>query len=300
MSSPNFFIIGAPKSGTTALSEYLRGHKNIYISTPKEIHYFSTDFPNYRIVDNEVNYLELFSNTTKEHLAIGEASVFYLYSSTAIYNLNEFDKHCKIIVMFRNPIELAYSMHSQLVYSRDESEVDFYKAWHLIELRKIGKNIPENCREPKLLYYDELAKLGGQLKKVLNVIPRERIMIIFFEDFIRDTKGVYKEVLNFLDVPDDNRSNFPRINTNKYHKLPWLGTLTQRPPEKIVNVVLNIKKLLGIEKLGILRRLRGVNLRQVKRKELSEDFKNKLKNCFRDDIATLSELTGRNLDHWLE
>lgn len=299
-SPPNFFIIGAPKCGTTALSEYLRDHKNIFVSMPKEVHYFCTDFPKYRAVNTESGYLQLFKNTTKEHLAIGEASVFYLYSSTAIFNINEFNNSSKIIVMFRNPIELAYSMHSQLVYSRDEDEVDFCTAWHLIELRKKGKRIPEKCREPKLLYYDELAKLGEQLKRVLNVIPRERIMIIFFEDFVSDTKRVYNDVLNFLEVPNDNRSDFPRINKNKYHKLSWLGSLTQRPPKKLVDLVLKIKRVLGIEKLGILRLLRGFNLRQVNRSPLSEEFRIQLENCFRNDIATLSELTGRNLDHWLE
>ena len=300
MSKPNFFIVGAPKCGTTALSEYLRDHKNIFVSTPKEIHYFATDFPKYRRVVTEQDYLALFDNATKEHFAIGEASVFYLYSQTAIKNISQFNKDTKIIIMLRNPIELAYSMHSQLVYGHDEDETDFYKAWELIKNRKKGQNIPKKCREQKFLYYDDIAKLGQQLKQVLEVIPKERILVLFSEDFFGDTLHVYKEVLKFLGVPDDNRQDFPKFNQNKYHKLAWLGSLTQRPPKKFVNVVLKLKNAFGIEKLSVLRTLRSINSKQAKRKPLEKEFKQKLKTEYSNDIATLSKLTGRDLTHWLE
>lgn len=300
MPKPNFIIIGAPKCGTTALSEYLRGHGNIFMSTPKEIHYFSTDIPKYRKVLTENDYLALFSNANKDHIAIGEASVFYLYSNTAIYNINKFNKNVKIIIMMRNPIDLAYSMHSQLVYGNREDEKDFTKAWELIELRKNGKKIPKKSQEQKLLYYDEIAKLGKQYERVLEVIPKKQIMVIFTEDFLEDTRNEYKNVLNFLRVPDDNRLDFPKINQNKYHKLAWLGNLTQRPPPKLLDFILNIKNSIGIEKLGILRTLRKINLKKVQRKPLPIEFQEKLKKEYYNDVILLSELTGRDLTSWVE
>ena len=60
MTRPNFFIVGAPKCGTTALSEYLREHPNAFLCQPKEPHYFATDFPTHRYVTKEEAYLKLF------------------------------------------------------------------------------------------------------------------------------------------------------------------------------------------------------------------------------------------------
>ena len=74
MRKPNFFIVGAPKCGTTALSEYLREHPQVFMSRPKEPHHFATDMPRYRFTKNEADYLDLFSGADDSHTAIGEAS----------------------------------------------------------------------------------------------------------------------------------------------------------------------------------------------------------------------------------
>ena len=72
---PNFFIVGAPKCGTTALSHYLRQHPRIFFSLPKEPHYFATDLPRYRMVTHEPAYLEYFRGAGPQHTAVGEGSV---------------------------------------------------------------------------------------------------------------------------------------------------------------------------------------------------------------------------------
>ena len=83
---PDFFIVGAPKCGTSSLANTLRWHPNIFVPLAFEPQFFSTDF-------NEVNdhtdesYLNLFSNVQKEHQALGEKSVIYLYSDVAIDNI---------------------------------------------------------------------------------------------------------------------------------------------------------------------------------------------------------------------
>ena len=77
---PNFFIVGAPKCGTTALASYLNEHSKIFVSNPKEPHYFATDFPRYRLYDSLKQYLDIFNDAKSENVAIGEASVFYMYS----------------------------------------------------------------------------------------------------------------------------------------------------------------------------------------------------------------------------
>jgi len=226
MNKPNFFIVGAPKCGTTALSEYLRDNPNIYISEPKEPHYFTFDFEQYRVTKTWEEYAHLFAESSSEHTAIGEGSVFYLFSTVALNKIKEYDPKAKIIVMLRNPVDMIYSFHSQLVFTADESENSFEKAWRLQKTRQQGKQIPSQCREAAFLQYAEMGKLGEQIERLKAVFPPEQVEIILFEDFVKSTKNIYDQVLEFLAVPNDGRTEFIRINENKSHKMGTVGNFT--------------------------------------------------------------------------
>src|SRR6185312_16840962 len=100
---PNFFIIGAPKCGTTALSEYLRRHPNIGFSEQKEPHYFNDDFSSRHIYSLD-EYMKCFASNSADKVAIGEASVFYLSSRSAVRNILQHMPDAKFIVMLRDPV----------------------------------------------------------------------------------------------------------------------------------------------------------------------------------------------------
>src|SRR5690349_21884975 len=87
---PNFFIVGAPKCGTTALYEYLRPHPNVFLPRVKEPHFFATDLGTYPAVKTRAAYDRLFADSLAEHTRVGEASVYYLRSSAALANIREF------------------------------------------------------------------------------------------------------------------------------------------------------------------------------------------------------------------
>lgn len=297
---PNFFMVGAPKCGTTALSEYLRTHPNIYMSTPKELFYFADDFPGYQEAKTESEYLaKFFSDVLPQHQAVGEASALYLYSSVALTNLYRFEPNAKIIVMLRNPVEVVYSYHSQLLYDGDENEPDFERAWRLQDSRKKGKNISSFCREPRLLQYAEFGKLGQQVERLLDIFPEGNIHIIWFEEFTNSTSSVYEKVLNFLEVPLDNRTEFARVNANKIHQSSLLGKVTQKPPKFLVNAAMKTKEIIGLSEWGVLDAIRSFNSKPTKRKALSPDFKAELIDEFATDIQKLSALLDRDLSHWL-
>ncbi len=124
---PNFFIVGAPKCGTTALSEYLREHPNVFMCSPKEPKYFDFDF-NYPIEWTEKSYLNLYSKADpKRHHAIGEASVTYHYSECAISRILKLNPESKFIIMLRNPVDLVRSWHAQEIFTGQENISDFEK-----------------------------------------------------------------------------------------------------------------------------------------------------------------------------
>ena len=300
MKKPNFFIVGAPKCGTTALSEYLRGHPNIFFSQPKEPHFFATDFPNHRATATLEEYLALFHEVRPNHLRVGEGSVWYLYSREAVRNIYEYNLKAKLIVMLRNPVDLVHSLHSQALISIDEDEKDFEKAWNLQELRKSGKRIPKKCRTPALLQYRDVGKLGAQMERLLEVFPKEQVKVILFEDFMADTGAVYEDVLSFLGLNSDGRRLFQRINESSKYRSQLIGHFTQTPPDKIVCVWKCIKDAFGIKNFGhlVMNRLRKANIIVQPRKPLNVELRQALADEFEDDIHRLEAIINRNLSHW--
>lgn len=299
MTKPNFFIIGAPKCGTTALSDYLRDHPNVYFSEPKEPHYFAEDLEKYRLTKTLDEYLGLFDGCSQEHTAIGEGSVFYLFSTVALEKIHKFNPQAKIIVMLRNPVDLVHSFHSQLMYSADEGEKDFEKAWHLQQTRREGKKIPRRCREASLLDYTAVGSLGEQIERLLNIFPPEQVKIIWFEDFIKSTKEVYDLTLDFLEIHNDNRTDFAQINENKVHKLDLISNLSEKPPKGLTNIALKVRDVFGIKRLYLLKTLRSLNTKVAKRKPLDDQLRREITAEFTSDIQRLSKQLNKDLNHWL-
>jgi len=298
MYKPNFFIIGAPKCGTTALSEYLKEHPNIYMSSPKEPHYFSKDLPGIRPIESFQKYIELFSPAKENHKAIGEASVWYLYSFVALKAIKKFNPKAKIIVMVRNPVDMVHSFHSQALRSLDEDVRDFEKAWQMQWIRKKGKYIPKQCREIGVLQYGKIAKFGEQIERLYSIFPRNQVKVIVFDDFCENTSDVFSEILDFLGVQQFKKNSFPIINLNAGIKSNLLVKFTQRPPKILVEYSKSIKRLLGLRRLGILRFIREKNFYETKRVPLRKEFREELLLYYKSDILILESVLERDLSKW--
>lgn len=299
MRKPDFFIIGAPKCGTTALSEYLRFHPQVYMSEPKEPHYFADDFACLRVVGSEREYLELFRGAGPEHRALGEGSVFYLYSDTALEKIKAFQPEAKIIVMVRSPMEMLPSYHAQMLYTVVEDVEDFEQAWKLQAERRQGDFIPRACIDTNLLQYERWGLLGKRLDHVLSVFPRRNVKVVFFEDFIRDTRACYLDVLSFLEVEDDGRTEFPAVNERKEHKSRTLGyLLANRSLIKSISWLRKPMAMFGINSTGLKEYVKQLNARKMERQPLSDAFRLRLAATFNSDIRLLEKLTGRDLRHW--
>lgn len=297
---PNFFIVGAPKSGTTALYEYLRGHPRIFLPAGKEPHYFATDYTEFPRVQSEAEYLALFRRSTARHVAVGEASAGYLYSSEAIGNIHAFNPDARIIAMLRNPVDLVYSMHAQALYNFNEDEPDFATAWRMQAERREGRHVPEGCRAWQFLQYQALGSLGQQVERLYGIFPQRQVMLIFFDDFIAATKPVYESVLEFIGVPTDDRRDFPTVNESKTHRSRLFGWLTQTPPRPVITTVRLMRRHLGLDINPLLARLRRMNDVKAVRAPLDPAFRRELQSVFAADIRLLGTLAGRDLSAWLQ
>lgn len=123
MKYPDFFIVGAPKCGTTSMCNYLDQHPDIFISNPKELNFFGADLtpPPRKITLEE--YLSHFQDSQAK--ICGEGTPFYLLSQAAGQEIKALNPDAKIIIMLRDPVALIYSLHSQLLFGSSENVADF-------------------------------------------------------------------------------------------------------------------------------------------------------------------------------
>jgi hypothetical protein len=299
----NFFIIGAPKCGTTSLVEYLSSHPSVGFSKIKEPHYFSTDFPGYQVKQDYESFISTcFPFENEEKLMYGEGSVFYLHSAVAIKNIQDYNPNAKFIVMLRNPVDLVYSLHAQLLFTSDEKINSFSDAWEMCEARRShNKDIPKTCREPFFLQYDKMGLLGENLERLYSIVPENQRKTIIFDDFITNTKQVYMETLSFLGLDYDGRDNFPQVNVNTKVYFQFINSISRYPPKFLVRITERIKKFLGIETLfigSLLHYAKILNKVEIKREHLSEDFRLELYETFKEDIHKIENLVNVDLSHW--
>ncbi len=294
---PNFFIIGAPKCGTTSLVRWLELHPNIYISPNKEPRYFDRDLAQrFRMTERE--YLSLFSRAENHHLAIGEATVWYLYSNLAVPTIEKEIGQVRYIVLVRNPVDMAYSLHEQFFIDQIEPIADFEKAFKESSNRRVGKNAGRWIREPRLLDYQAVCNLGSQLERLTQWIPPERLLILLLDDIKKSPRIEYLKVLNFLGLPDDGLNNFQVFNPAKRVRSATL--------QKLI-IILRKAELVTRARMGlapknsvIIRALNRINKDPRKREPLPAELRCELELCFESEIKKLGEILKRDLSHWLQ
>ena len=294
MKGPNFFIIGAPKCGTTSLAAWLAEHPAVYLSPYKEPHYYSTDFQ-YQVPYNQREaYLSLFEGAGEEHLAVGEASVWYLRSRDAVPNIEREVLDARYIVMLRNPVEMAPSLHEQMCFSGVETVASFERAWGLQEARAQGRNLPLGETNPAWFQYRESCLLGAQLDRLYRTVPRQRVLPLLLDDVKVDPRAAWLQVQAFLGVPDDGRSLFPVYNRAKERRWNWF--------QRFNNLYGQARRRLGVPPLGtgILTALQRRNIRERTRPPLSPEMRSILVDAFAEDVRLLATLLERDLEHWLK
>ena len=293
MKKPNFFIIGAPKCGTTSLASWLAEHPAVYMSPVKEPHHYNNDL-NHGLFKDYSKYISLFQDAGGEHLVVGEASVWYLYSETAVLNILNESPDAKFIVMLRNPIEMAPSLHEQMVFSGYETVQDFRKSWVLQDKRRNGENIPTHCPEVKLLLYKDTCNLGEQLQRLYKHVPVENIMTVLLEDIKADPRQAWLDILSFIGLPDDGRYKFSVENPAKIRRSLVLNYIN--------DMYFNFRQRFNLRPLGtgIFTYIDKRNIHERLRPALSSMMHKELIEYFEPDIKLLGKLLNRDLTHWLK
>ncbi len=300
MSMPNFLIIGAAKSGTTALYQYLKEHPQIYMSPVKEPKFFGLegeklDFygpgderANHAVVTDIDAYQALFQGISNE-TAIGEASTWYLYSQKAPRQIQNYIPEAKLIAVLRNPVDRAYSNFLHQIRNNFETTTDFFQA-----LREEDARIHNNWRP--FWHYKQMGFYYVQLNRYFQIFPRKQIQVYLYEDFCNKPIEMLQSIFQFLDV---DHTFLPEVSI-KYNiasipKNRAVLNLLKKP-----NVAKSaLKFLLPDQSCQDLRINIGKINSTPEKPQLSLQVRKQLIEEYREDILKLQELIQRDLSSWL-
>ena len=250
---PDFYIIGAPKCGTTALSNFIARHKDVCFSFPKETHFFMSDINLHTKIQTVDEYNNCFVTRNSSNL-VGEGSVWYIYSDAALQKIRSINSNSKIIVLTRDPVHLIESIHAHFVFQGYEDVCELDKAIELVDDRVAGlAPIPSKCPDKFLLNYKAISQLGSRIEYVQQLFSKENVLVVNQSSLFSDARGTYLEVLGFLGLRDDDFRDFSVLNTRKKRKRTFLFDILNFRPKLVRKLVNSIKSFLKVSELGFSR-----------------------------------------------
>jgi len=295
---PNFLVIGAARSGTSALHYFLGQHPEIFTTERKEPHFFAfvgqqLNFQgpqddqtiNRLSVTDQKAYQQLFANVRQEK-AIGESSVSYLYYEQAPRNIRRLAGDVKLIVILRDPVERAFSNFQLMRGTLREPLADFAQA-----LAEEEQRIAKHWHH--IWHYRHLGYYARQLTRYYQEFDKHHIHPVLFDEFRLHPQQVLKEIFLFLEVDpgvtirtdiEINRSGSPRSRT--LAKLAVRSTPLKRA---LLSVLPNVMRT---------RLVSDLRRRMLVREVIDPHIASFLRGEYRQDLERLERLIERDLTAW--
>ncbi|MCP5372504.1 MAG: sulfotransferase domain-containing protein [Hyphomicrobiales bacterium] len=293
---PNLFIVGAQKCGTTALADYLREHPDIFVPMEKEFWFYCDDIERKVPIMPEWRFKLAFEDWDKEKYAV-DASPLYMFSTEAHTRIKECSPDAKIIIMLREPAEMAYSLFYQLKYGRNEDADSFEAALDLEPERAAGRSIPSNVYFRINTQYTFLGKYADHVQTYFDTFGRDNVHVIIYDDFRADTQASYLAVLAFLGLDPHTAVEFSVRNPNQRSRTRSLNRLAQRPP-KWMGAITGL--FFSREARWRVRQwIKKLNSVDEPRPPMRPETRARLNAVFAEDVDRLGRLLGRDLSHWV-
>ncbi len=301
---PDFFIVGQPKAGTTALYEMLRRHPAIFMPAGKEPWFFARELHERTPPRPEgtpttlAEYLALFAAARPGQRA-GEASALYLWSRTAARGIAEVAPGARIVAILREPASLLRSLHLQFVETYVETVADLRTALALEAARREGRQVPRHTYWPRALLYSEHVRYVEQLRRYHDLFGRDRVLVLIYDDFRADNATTVRRVLRFLDVDDTvpiepvEANPTVRARSQRLHELLHAVSVGHGPFSLAVKGTVK-----ALTPAGPRRRARDAAQRRIVFAEPpapDAELMAELRRRFKGEVVALSEYLGRDL-----
>lgn len=282
----DFFIVGAPKAGTTSLFYYLNKNKGICMSSIKEPNFFSSQdlkiqkiYYDSLILDNLKEYERIFTPKNKQQI-IGEASVSYLFYPNVANRIFDYNPRSKIIIILRDPVERAFSHYSMdLRLGHVKQSLD--------ELFDLGLNNKDN------LFFQQYILLGQyyeQVNRYIEVFGRENICVKFYDELKLDASSFYSDILKFLHQENDHNIDFNQpFNKSKLPSNKFIKWLYSWPIIRKISLIFLPLSVIEFINLNFFKENNNI---------ITNDLKSKLHSFFLEDIEKLEKLLSKDLKSW--
>jgi len=206
----DFVVAGVQKGGTTALDYYLRKHSEVCMGIKKEVHYFDHDHHFRKNKDNYSQYHANF-NPREECKIIGEATPSYIFWKNAPERIWKYNPAMKIIVIYRDPIERAYS-HWNMIRSWNKENLSFLEALKAEDLRIKSGRYKETTR----FAYRNTGYYGEQLEELWKYFPKTQTLLLRNNELREQPEKCLQKVSDFLQVGAFQNIKQKSIHTREY------------------------------------------------------------------------------------
>ena len=293
MDLPNFLIVGAAKSGTTSLYQYLRRHPDIFMPYLKEPGFLTAPEP-YGRIETLDEYRHLFAKATSE-TAVGEASPIYLPDPNAPERIeNVLGTETKMLIILRNPIDAVHSLWGHRKRQKRETRTfrDAIQASiDRFEEAPIQEAVTALKQSASPYPYIYQMRYSAQVSRYLQRFPNCKILL--FENVFNDIERYYAEICRFLGVDSEFKPKIKRYNRSGETRSDLVHRLISER-----NIIKDLfKKFTSLEfRKRAKEFVRFINTEPKDLDSLSDDERYWLVDLFDDDVKCLQSLLDVNVE----
>jgi len=272
---PDFIIAGAPKSGTTTLVDVLRKQPRVFF--PKKLTAETHFFDNDKYYQKGIEFYKQWFKEAKPNQIIGEKTPAYSFPYVP-GRIAKYLPNVKLIFVFRNPVDRAYS-HWLMYVWRGVELYSFEKALRLEERR---------LKKHPMWGYKEQGKYIKVFENYLKYFPKEQLLILIFEELISDPNTNIKRITDFLQIEEMKEIQLPHKMKARFPKFKILQYFCRYICDNIW------PKRYGVELFKICQRFNKSKIRPSMDKKTREY----LIDYFKDYNSRLEEFLGREIVVW--
>jgi hypothetical protein len=294
---PDFFLVGMPKCGTTALYRMLRTHPGLFMPPMKEPHFLSRspeeERRGRRVPRTLDAYLDLFAGAAPGQLT-GEGSTSYLFSPVAPERIGRLNPGARAIAILREPAAFLRSVHLQLYESHIETEPDLATALALEPQRR------EQAADlwGRMLLYSEHLRWTEQLRRYHEALGPERVLVLIYDDVRADNQGAVRQTARFLGIDDEFELQPVEANATVYRRDSRVGGAVRRLTTRRARVGKAARRMTRFVPPRVRRKaLVGIH-RALEVREpppVDEELMARLRVRFAGEVAAAGDYLGRDL-----